>query len=112
MRLYTTQHPLYCGIDLHARTMSVCILDQSGESVLPRKLKTDPETCLKVIAPSREGLVVAVECIFTWYWLADWCADEGLPFVLGHALSMQAIHGVKAKNNKIDSKKIAIWLHE
>jgi hypothetical protein len=30
-RLYTTQPPLYCGIDLHARTMSVCILDQHGE---------------------------------------------------------------------------------
>jgi hypothetical protein len=27
-----------------------------------------------------------VECIFTWYWLADLCAEQGLPFVLGHAL--------------------------
>ena len=26
MRFYTTQHPFYCGIDLHARTMYVCIL--------------------------------------------------------------------------------------
>ena len=31
MRFYTNQHPFYCGIDLHARTMYVCILDQSGE---------------------------------------------------------------------------------
>ena len=31
IRFYTTQHPLYCGIDLHARTMYVCILDQNGE---------------------------------------------------------------------------------
>jgi hypothetical protein len=29
---------------------------------------------------------VAVECMFTWYWLADLCAHEGIPFVLGHAL--------------------------
>jgi hypothetical protein len=27
-----------------------------------------------------------VECIFTWYWLADLCAEQGIPFVLGHAL--------------------------
>ena len=31
MRFYTTEHPLYCGIDLHARTMYICILAQSGE---------------------------------------------------------------------------------
>jgi transposase len=51
--------------------------------------------------------VVAVECIFTWYWLADLCADQGIPFVLGHALYMKAIHGGKAKNDRIDSQKIA-----
>jgi hypothetical protein len=48
--------------------------------------------------------------MFTWYWLADLCADEEIPFVLGHALSMKAIHGGKAKNDKIDSHKIAVLL--
>jgi len=110
MRFYTTQHPFYCGIDLHARTMYVCILDQSGEIVLHRNMKTDPETFLKAIAPYREGTVVAVECMFTWYWLADLCADAGIPFVLGHALYMKAIHGGKAKNDKIDAHKIAVLL--
>ena len=61
-------------------------------------------------APYRDGLVVAVECIFTWYWLADLCAEKGIPFVLGHALSLQAIHGDKAKNDQIDSHKIAALL--
>src|SRR5262244_3491468 len=107
MRFYTTQHPFYCGIDLHARTMYVCILDQGGEVLVHRNMKTDPEAFLKAIAPYRQGLVVAVECMFTWYWLADLCADQGIPFVLGHALSMKAIHGGKAKNDKIDSQKIA-----
>jgi transposase len=55
-------------------------------------------------------MVVAVECLFTWYWLADLCAQEGLPFVLGHALYMKAIHGGKAKNDKIDAQKIAVLL--
>ena len=52
-------------------------------------------------------LVVCAECMFTWYWLADLCARESIPFVLGHALYMRAIHGAKAKNDRIDSKKIA-----
>jgi len=110
MRFYTKQHPFYCGIDLHARTMYVCILNQESEIMLHRNMQASPETFLKAIAPYREALVVAVECIFTWYWLADLCAQEGIPFVLGHALYMKAIHGGKAKNDKIDSHKIAVLL--
>jgi hypothetical protein len=48
--------------------------------------------------------------MFTWYWLADLCAAEGIAFVLGHALAMKAVHGGKAENDKIDSHKIAILL--
>jgi transposase len=110
MRFYTKQHPVYCGIDLHARSMYVCILSQEGEILLHRHMKAAPEPFLKAIAPYREGLVVAVECIFTWYWLADLCAEQGIPFVLGHALYMKAIHGGKATNDKIDSQKIAALL--
>jgi transposase len=110
MRFDTTQHPFDCGIDLHARTMYVCILAQSGEVLVHRNMQTDPDTFLHVVAPYRQGLVVAVECMFPWDWLADLCADEGIPFVLGHALYMQAIHGGKATNDKIDSHKIAALL--
>ena len=48
--------------------------------------------------------------MFAWYWLADLCAEHGIPFVLGHALYMKAIHGGKAKNDQIDSEKIAMLL--
>jgi transposase len=110
MRFYTKQHPFYCGIDLHARTMYVCILTQDGEIVVHRNMKASPDTLLKTIAPYRDHIVIAVECVFTWYWLADLCAREGIPFVLGHALYMKAIHGGKAKNDKIDAQKIAVLL--
>ncbi len=110
MRFYTKQHPFYCGIDLHARTMYLCILTQEGEILVHRNMPAGPDPFLKTIAPYRENLVVCVECIFTWYWLADLCAREGIPFVLGHALYMKAIHGGKAKNDKIDAQKIAVLL--
>jgi transposase len=110
MHFYTKPHQFYCGIDLHARTMYVCIMHHDGEIMLHRNMKAAPEPFLQAIGPYREGLVVAVECIFTWYWLADLCAEQGMPFVLGHALDMKAIHGGKAKNDKIDSHKIAALL--
>ena len=110
MNFYTQQHRYYCGIDLHARSMYVCILDAAGTIVVHKDLRAEPEPFLRVIEPYRDDLAVAVECIFTWYWLADLCATEGIRFVLGHALYMKAIHGGKAKNDKIDSHKIAVLL--
>jgi hypothetical protein len=110
MRFYSKQHRYDCGIDLHARTMYVCILDQGGEILLHRHMKSSPDALLKAIAPSRDHLVVAAECLFTWSWLADLCAAEGLPFVLGHARYMKAIHGGKATNDTIDAQKIAVLL--
>jgi transposase len=110
MNFYTHQHQYYCGIDLHAKSMYLCIINQQGEIVLHRNIRTHPEVFLKTIEPYRKDIVVAVECIFTWYWIADLCAQERIPFVLGHALYMKAIHGGKAKNDKIDAHKIAVLL--
>jgi transposase len=110
MRFYSKQHKFYCGIDLHARTMYLCVLNQDGEVLLHRDMKAAPGPFLQAIAPYREDVVVCVECIFTWYWLADLCTHEGIPFVLGHALYMKAIHGGKAKNDRIDAHKIAVLL--
>jgi transposase len=107
MRFYTRQHKHYCGIDLHARQMYVCILDASGKVCVWRNLECSPEAFLAAVKPFREDLVVAVECMFSWYWLADVCQREGITFVLGHALYMGAIHGGKAKNDKLDAHKIA-----
>jgi len=110
MNFYTKQHRHYCGVDLHARQMYVCILDRLGKVIIHKNIKAMPEKFDPLIEPYKEDLVVAAECMFTWYWLADFCEQENIPFVLGHALYMKAIHGGKAKNDKIDSYKIATIL--
>jgi transposase len=110
MRFYTRQRRYYCGIDLHARQMYVCIISADGEVVFHKNMPAAPQPFLKAIAPFREDLVVGVECTFTWYWLADVCVAEGIEFVLGHALYMRAIHGAKVKNDRVDSRKIAALL--
>lgn len=110
MRFYNKIHTHYCGIDLHAKTMYLCILGSSGEPLLERNIKSRPEAFLRAIEPYRDNLVVSAECIFTWYWLADLCRREKIDFVLGHALYMRLIHGAKAKNDKLDAMKIAMLL--
>ena len=107
MRFYQGQHPFYCGIDLHARTMHVCILDQAGKTLFDKGIPCRPEAFLRAIQLYRDHLVVGAECMFAWYWVADLCVEQDIAFVLGHALYMKAVHGGKAKNDRIDAGKIA-----
>src|SRR5712691_9929637 len=110
MNFYTQPHTHYCGIDLHARALYVCILAQHGTKLVHKNLPTTPAAFLRVSAPYRAELGVGVEGMFTWYGLADLWAKAGMAFVLGPALSMKAIHGGKAKNDKIAAHKIAVLL--
>jgi transposase len=107
MRFYDRQHRFYAGIDLHTRTMHLCVLDSGGSVVYDDNLPTRFDAFLAAVAPFRDDLIVGVECMFGWYWLADRCEKEKIPFLVGHALYMKAIHGGKAKNDRIDANKIA-----
>ena len=111
MNFYQTQHEFYCGIDLHANQMYACIVDRTGKKQLHRNFKTRrPEKFFAQIEPFRTDLVIGCESTFNWYWLADQCAEREIPFVLGHALYLKAIHGGKVKNDKLDSEKLAMLL--
>ncbi len=107
MRFYNQQHQFYCGVDLHTRTMHVCVVDNVGTILFHNNLKSQAADFLHAVEPYRQDLVVTAECMFCWYWLADLCLEQEIPFVLGHALYMKAIHGGKSKTDKIDSEKIA-----
>ena len=90
--------------------MHVCILDKKGKTHVHQNIKTDPELLFELVFPYIDDIVIGVECVFCWYWVADLCAEHQILFVLGHALYMKAIHGGKTKNDKIDSYKIALLL--
>lgn len=107
MKFYTNSHTHYCGVDLHTKTLFICILDQEGKVLMHKNLSAKPKPFLRAIAPFRNDLIVGVECMFSWYWLANLCLKENIAFILGHALYMKSIHGGKTKSDKIDSEKIA-----
>jgi len=111
MRFYTTKHKHVCGVDLHTRSLYLCVVDHDNEQpLLHKNVRADPRAFLDAIAHFREDLVVGCEATFPWYWLADLCTDNSIPFVLGHPLYMRAIHGAKVKNDRVDSQKIALLL--
>ena len=42
MRFYKSLHKHYCGVDLHARTLYLCIINRDGAVLLHRSLPCDP----------------------------------------------------------------------
>jgi hypothetical protein len=91
MNFYKQQHEFYCGIDLHANSMHVCLVDQSGSKRLHRNFNTKHvDRFLSTIRPfASEDLVIGCESTFNWYWLADRCRERRLKFLLGHALYLK-----------------------
>ena len=47
MRFFNQPHAFYCGVDLHARTMHVCVLDQEGQVLAMSEHQVEP--------PAQEG---------------------------------------------------------
>ena len=111
MKLHQSVTQFNCGIDLHAKNMYLCVMDKEGNKLLHKNIKTHDRECfLELVAPYRHDLTVACESTFNWYVVSDMCEDAGIPFVLGHAFYMKAIHKSKVKNDRADSETIASLL--
>jgi len=74
MNFYNTTHPYYCGIDLHARSLYVCIIDQAGETCVHKEISADPDKLAKLLEPYLGQVVVGVLRISvrTWALISFW----------------------------------------
>ncbi len=57
MNFYNHQHKHYCGIDLHARSVYVCILDHDGEILLHKECpaKSDRLLALTILYDAKKN---------------------------------------------------------
>jgi len=107
MRLATLNKKYYCGIDLHAKNICVCVKTKTGKILLHQEIPSKMDALVNLLKRYLKDIAIACESTFNWYWLADGCRKHKIPFYLGHALYMKHIHGGKTKNDWIDSQKIA-----
>jgi transposase len=86
--------------------MYTTVMDKAGTLLFHRNLPNSMSDLMDALKPYRDDIAVGVESTFNWYWLADGCKRENIPFYLGHALYMKSVHGRKNKNDSLDSKHI------
>ena len=61
MRFYTQQHQFYCSIDLHARSMYVCIMDNEGKVLTHKNMAATAEDLIGLIEPYKREVVLEVD---------------------------------------------------
>jgi transposase len=96
-----------CGIDLHARKMSICVMDRSGKIYLRKEIPNSLPELLTRIASWEKDITIGVESTFNWYWLIDGLTAHKVPAYLGHALYIKWSSGQKHKTDSIDARQIA-----
>ncbi len=87
---------LYAGIDLHANSHYLGIIDEQNKVLFRRKIANNLRKPLSVLEPFRNELGgVVIESTFNWYWLADGLMDHGYRVHLANPSAIQQYEGLK-----------------
>jgi transposase len=98
---------LYAGIDLHANSHYLGILDEQNKVLFRHKIDNDLRKTLSVLEAFQSELEgVVVESTFNWYWLVDGLMDHGYRVHLANPSAIQQYEGLK----HVDDERDAIWL--
>jgi transposase len=99
--------PLYCGIDLHAKSSFLAIVDEQRKRIFKRNVPNDRATVRGFLAPYKSELAgIVVESTFNWYWLVDALMDDGYTVHLANPCAIKQYAGLKY----VDDKHDAFWL--
>ena len=100
---------LYAGVDLHLKVTQVAVVDERGELVLNRRVRSDREELLRVFGETgpEQALEVAFEATYGWGWFADLLEDAGIPAHMAHPRANKAITSARVKNDAVDAKTLA-----
>ena len=84
MRFYSSAKQFYAGVDLHARSHYLCVVDRERNILVHKNIRNqDSDKFLSLLAPYKHNLVVGCESTYAWYWLGDLCAEHNIEFILG-----------------------------
>ena len=89
MKFYNQQHGFYCGIDLHANSMQVCVVDHPGNKHVHRNFDTKKTAdFLAALQPfQRQDLIIGCESTFKASGrkgITNAAPDAEQPFAIDH----------------------------
>lgn len=98
----------YVGVDLHTRSVQICVIDKEGKKISEGALGNDLSAILEFLSPFEPGETeVVIESTINWYWLVDGLMEIGYTVKLAHTLGLYMITGAKVKTDRRDAHKLA-----
>lgn len=98
---------LYAGIDLHANSHYLGVIDEQTKVLFRHKVANDLKKTLSILESFRSDLEgIVVESTFNWYWLVDGLMEHGYRVHLANPAAIQQYEGLK----HLDDERDAIWL--
>lgn len=95
---------LYCGIDLHAKSNHVGVIDENRKRLMNKRLSNDPDIILSILESYKNNLVgVIVESTYNWYWLVDLLMEKGYEVHLANPSAIKKYEGLKHADDTHDS---------
>lgn len=96
---------LYCGLDIHKKTIYGTIVDDSGKVIKQRNFDNNKEDLEKFLC--RRPFKIVIEACGFWMDTYDKLTGSGYEVVLAHPGKVEAIASAKMKTDKIDSEILA-----
>jgi len=100
---------LYGGADLHGNNVFLSVCDETGATVLKRRVKADLEAVNAVLDPYWARMeALAVEATYNWYWFVDGLRAQQRNVHLANPAKMEQYEGLKDTDDEDDAR----WLAE
>lgn len=95
------------GMDVHERTTSLCILDDSGRTVKEVTIKGHPRRAVEWLSRLDGPFQVCFEASTNYGWLTDQLERIGAKVVVAHPGRLRLIFRSRRKNDRLDAARLA-----
>jgi transposase len=100
----------YVGVDLHKKTISVCVVGQARERLASRRLFCDDEERIVAFFASLGPFELVVEATASYEWFVRLVEPLASRVVLAHPAKLRVIAESTRKSDKLDARVLAEFL--
>lgn len=101
---------LYIGIDLHKRTLQICVLDMSGIRIIDCRISNDLDSVVSFFRKFELPVSVALESTHNWGMIYDLLTAMGFDVHICHAREARLIGHSRVKTDRGDAMRLALLL--
>ncbi len=100
----------FAGIDLHKQTITICVVDQSRNILLRKRLQCANEESIKTFFESLGEFRAVVEATASYEWLVKLIEPLAEKVILAHPKKLRVIAESTRKSDKLDAQVLAEFL--